>query len=121
MSGHLAGSGPDGWSTTVMCSPQLGCPRPGGGSGWNPVCACQVPSLILRTAVEPTPPLRLQGLGWAQQVRVRPPWLGFTGKGRGILFRVRQNHFSYSQCYFQLAVEKPCFPTGHIYTNSFLS
>lgn len=110
----------DGWSTTVICSPQLGCPRPGGDSGWNPVCACQVPCLILRTAEEPTPSLRLQDLGWAQQVRVRPPWLGFTGKGRSILFRGEaEPFFLFSVLCFHLPFEKPCSPTGHIYTNKF--
>lgn len=87
----------DSWSTTVICSPQLGCPCPGGDSGWNPICACQVPCLILRTAVEPTPSLRLQDLGWV--------W-GCGLHGWGLLVREevscseeKQNHFSYSQCY----------------------
>lgn len=98
--------------------PTAWLPSSWGDSGWNPVCACQVPCLILRTAVEPTPSLRLQDLGWAQQVRARPPWLGFTGKGRSILFRGEaEPFFLFSVLCFHLPFEKPCSPTGHIYTN----
>lgn len=65
------------------------------------------------------PQVAESGLGLAQQVSVRPPWLGFTGKGRSILFRGEaEPFFLFSMLCFHLPSEKPpCSPTEHIYTN----